>query len=274
MEKGTLYLCATPIGNLEDITLRALRVLRESDVVACEDTRRTGKLLAHFEIRKPMISYHKFNERARSAELLKRLGSGENIALVSDAGMPGISDPGFVVAAEAQAAGYSVTVVPGANAGLCALLLSTFSCERFVFEGFLPENKKERAERLAKLKQEQRTVIFYESPHNLSQTLQEMRGAFGNRRVCAVRELTKLYEESVVFSLEEYESFLQEHPPRGEYVLVLEGAQPEPDVFEGSAAEQVRLLMQQGMDKKSAVKEAARRRGVPKNEIYQQVLEL
>lgn len=274
MEKGMLYLCATPIGNLEDITLRALRMLRECDAVACEDTRHTGKLLAHFEIKKPMISYHKFNERARSEELLERLERGEKIVLVSDAGMPGISDPGFVAAAEAQAAGYPVTVIPGANAGLCALLLSTFSCERFVFEGFLPENKKERTERLAQLKQEQRTVILYESPHNLSQTLKEIYSALGNRRVCAVRELTKLYEESVVFALEKYEGFLQEHPPRGEYVLVLEGVRPEPEMFEGTVEEQVRLLMQQGIDKKSAVKEVARSRGVPKNEIYQQVLEL
>jgi len=274
--KGMLYICATPIGNLEDITYRAVRMLQECDAVACEDTRQTVKLLNHLNIKKPMISYHKYNETSRSQEIIKRLENGEKIVLVSDAGMPGISDPGFVAVSQARENGYPVSVLPGASAGICALVLSGMPCDRFVFEGFLPTENKALKKRLEALKTEERTVILYESPHRLKKTLKILFEALGERAIALTRELTKIHEECVVTTLAECEELLQDKEARGEYVLILHGVKPEQDLdfAQQSIQEQVLKLMKSGMNKKDAVKETARLRNLPKNAVYQQTLEL
>jgi len=260
-----IYICPTPIGNMEDITLRVLNVLKQCDVVACEDTRHTAGLLNHYQIRKPLISYHKFNERSRAAELIE-LAQSKMIAVVSDAGMPGISDPGFEVVRAAREAGVSVTVLPGANAAVCAAVLSGLPCERFIFEGFLPGEAKERRKRISQIKNETRSVIFYESPHHLERTLAELEGELGNRTVAACREISKLYEECVVFELLHHKEFLEAHPPRGEYVLVVKGAQEQAPA--GSLKEQLDRMLGEGMDKKEAIKAVARANNVSKNEVY------
>lgn len=200
---GCIYICPTPIGNLEDITLRALRVLKECDCIFCEDTRHTAILLRHYEIRKPLISYHKFNAQFRAAELIQRAQKGEQVVLVSDAGMPGVSDPGFEAVRAAREAGVSVTVLPGASASLCGLLLSGLPCDRFVFEGFLPTTGKARRMQIEALRSEKRTVILYESPHRLERTLCELFSALGERTVAVAREISKLYEECINFPLQE-----------------------------------------------------------------------
>ncbi len=269
---GTLYICATPIGNMEDITLRALRVLKECDAVACEDTRHSAVLLRHYEIHKPLISYHEHNEQQRSEQLLARLEAGENIALISDAGMPCISDPGYIAVQKARERGISVTVLPGANAGLCALVLSGMQCDRFVFEGFLPRTGKERRRRLEALAKEERTVILHESPHHLETTLEELFQALGEREAALAREITKLHEECILFSLSRWRDAVKNI--RGEFVLVLA---PKPQREEACLLpprEQVAALMAQGTEKKAAVKQVAQRMGVPKNEVYMEVTDL
>ncbi len=269
-----LYICATPIGNLEDITLRALRVLKECDAIACEDTRHSSALLFKYEINKPLISYHQHNEQSRSEQILDRVEQGESIVLVSDAGMPCISDPGYVLVKKARERNLPVTVLPGANAGLCALVLSGFKCDRFVFEGFLPKTNKERKLRLEKLKSEERAVILHESPHHLEKTLEELSEILGSRKIAIAREITKIHEECIIFPLNEW----KEKMPtiKGEFVLVLEEKENiEKEEFEHlSLKEQVKMLMNQGVDKKTAIKQVAQRMNVPKNDVYMEAVDL
>lgn len=220
---GTLYLVPTPVGNLEDITARALRILRECDLILAEDTRTSGNLLRHFDIHKPMLSYHKFNEHQTVTRVVERLMGGETIAVVSDAGTPGISDPGFLVAREAVRSGVEVITLPGATAFVPALVSSGLPCDRFCFEGFLPQ-KKGRQTRIEALKAETRTMIFYESPHRVVKALQQLAEVFGEERQCsACREISKLHEESVRGTLVEVLAHFQENEPRGEFVIVVAG---------------------------------------------------
>ncbi len=218
-----LYLVPTPVGNMEDITMRALRILREADLILAEDTRTSGNLLRHFDIRKPMLSYHKFNEHQTVASVVERLKAGETIAVVSDAGTPGISDPGFLVVREAVKAGVEVQTLPGATAFVPALVSSGLPCDRFCFEGFLPQ-KKGRQTRLNALREETRTMIFYESPHRVVKALEQMKEVFGEERRCSVcREISKVYEESVRGTIIEVLEHFKENEPKGEFVIVIEG---------------------------------------------------
>ena len=218
-----LYLVPTPVGNMEDITMRALRVLKEADLILAEDTRTSGNLLRHFDIRRPMLSYHKFNEHHTVASVVERLKAGETIAVVSDAGTPGISDPGFLVTREAVRAGIEVQTLPGATAFVPALVSSGLPCDRFCFEGFLPQ-KKGRQTRLNALREETRTMIFYESPHRVVKALVQFQEVFGPERQCSVcREISKVHEESVRGTLAEVLNHFKENEPKGEFVIVVEG---------------------------------------------------
>lgn len=223
---GTLYVVPTPVGNLEDITYRALRILKEADLILAEDTRTSGNLLRHFEIKNAMQSYHKFNEHQTVSRVVERLLAGETVAVVSDAGTPGISDPGFLIVREAVKAGIEVCTLPGATAFVPALVSSGLPCDRFCFEGFLPQ-KKGRQSRLEALKDETRTIVFYESPHRLLKALVQMAECFGEDRQASVcREISKLHEESVRGTLKEIIAHFQEHDPKGEFVIVLAGCEP------------------------------------------------
>ena len=225
---GTLYLVPTPVGNLEDITFRALTVLKEADLILAEDTRTSGILLKHFEIKKPMLSYHKFNEHQTVDRVVERLKGGETVAVVSDAGTPGISDPGFLVAREAIRAGIEVITLPGATAFVPALVSSGLPCDKFCFEGFLPQ-KKGRQTRLYALQEETRTIIFYESPHRVVKTLEQFMEVFGaDRPVSVCREISKIHEESVRGTVEEVLAHFKANEPRGEFVIILGGASPQP----------------------------------------------
>ncbi|MEF2968765.1 16S rRNA (cytidine(1402)-2'-O)-methyltransferase [Paenibacillus sp. M1] len=275
--RGKLYLVATPIGNLEDMTYRAVRVLQEADIIAAEDTRQTRKLLTHFEISPgKLFSYHEHNKAASGPELIRFIIEGKNLALVSDAGLPAISDPGSDLVKLAIEADIPVIPVPGANAALSALIVSGLSTERFQFVGFLPRDNKERDALLASLKQEENTLLLYESPHRLIKTLEALFKAWGDRNIVLARELTKRYEEMARGSLSECLAWLEEHPPLGEYCLVVAGARPE-EVKEMkdawwqplSVEEHVRHYeMQEGCARKEAMKKAAADRGVSKREIY------
>ena len=276
---GTLYLCATPIGNLEDITFRVLRTLKEVDLIAAEDTRNTIKLLNHFEIKTPMTSYHEYNKYDKAAALTQKLLNGTNIALVTDAGTPGISDPGEEIVKQAHAAGVPVTSLPGACACITALTVSGLSTRRFAFEAFLPSDKKERQRILTSLQTETRTVILYESPHHLKNTLSLLYDFLGNRPITLCRELTKIHESIQLMTLADAISYYQEHDPRGEYVLVLAGRDPaELEAEEKSSwrsisiEEHMKHYLSQGLSRKDAMKQVALDRGVPKREIYQSLL--
>ena len=235
---GTLYLVPTPVGNLEDITTRALRVLRECDLILAEDTRTSGNLLRHFDIHKPMVSYHKFNEHQTVARVVERLMGGETIAVVSDAGTPGISDPGFLVVREAVKAGVEVITLPGATAFVPALVSSGLPCDRFCFEGFLPQ-KKGRQTRIEALKSECRTMIFYESPHRVVKALQQFAEVFGGERQCsACREISKMHEESVRGTITEVLAHFTENEPRGEFVIVVAGRDETDQAGQDSKSEQ------------------------------------
>lgn len=224
-----LYLVPTPVGNLEDITLRALRVLKECDLILAEDTRTSGLLLKHFDIRRPMLSYHKFNEHQTVAHIVERLQAGETVAVVSDAGTPGISDPGFLVAREASRAGVEVCCLPGATAFVPALVSSGLPCDKFCFEGFLPQ-KKGRQTRLKELADETRTIVFYESPHRVVKALQQFAEVFGEERPVAVcREISKIHEEVVRGTVAEALSHFTAHEPRGEFVIIVEGKLEKPE---------------------------------------------
>ena len=262
---------ATPIGNLKDITLRALDALREADAVFCEDTRRTLGLLNAYEIRKPLLACHKFNEREAAARILELSREGKKVCIVSDAGMPVVSDPGREVCRILREAGEEYTVLPGANAALCALVLSAFPADRFTFIGFLPEKKSERAELLARYASAGETLIFHCAPQDVDGYVAAMFAAFGDRRACAVREITKLHEESREFRLSEGLA----GEKRGEYVLVVEGApQAENPLNALSVREHVLAYMEQGLDKKEALKRTARDRGVSKSDIYRETIDL
>ena len=278
--QGTLYLCATPIGNLEDITFRVLRILKEVDVIAAEDTRNSIKLLNHFEIHTPMTSYHEYNKFDKGRELVEQLRAGKNIALITDAGMPGISDPGEELVKMCAEAGITVTVLPGACACVTALTLSGLGTRRFAFEAFLPSDKKERQSVLEELKSETRTMIIYEAPHRLRKTLGELRDTLGNRRISVCRELTKKHETIFRTDLEAAIRHYEAEAPRGEYVLVIEGRSREEmekekqEAWEQmTIAEHVALYEQQGVLRKEAMRLAAKDRGVSKRDIYQALLE-
>ncbi|MBQ5588109.1 MAG: 16S rRNA (cytidine(1402)-2'-O)-methyltransferase [Selenomonadales bacterium] len=276
---GTLYLCATPIGNLEDMTFRAVRILQEVDVVAAEDTRHTRKLLTHFDIHTPLVSYHEHNKLGRGPELIERLLAGESIACVSDAGMPGISDPGSHLAMLAIEAGITVTPVPGANAGLSALIASGLDTTEFHFIGFLSKQKKNRLETLARIKPIQGTLIFYESPHRLKDTLGELLDVLGDRRIVAARELTKKFEEFRRGTITELIAYYKEEAPRGEFTLIVNGAgeeeaRVEEETIDMTVEEELILLIENGTEKKEAIRQVARRRNMPKREVYQIALSL
>ncbi len=275
---GTLYLCATPIGNLFDITLRVLDLLKECDIIAAEDTRHTLKLLNHFEINTPMTSYHEHNKVQKGPIIIEKLKEGKNVALVSDAGMPGISDPGSDLVRLCHEEGISVTVAPGASAAVTAVVLSGFDTGRFVFEGFLPSEKKERARVLDSLLKEERTIIFYEAPHRLTKTLQFLMNATNNRNAACIREITKKYEEVKKGSLSSLLEFYEKNPPKGEFVIVVEGAdanalkQEEIAGFEKiSIEEHMEIYLSEGLSEKDAMKKVAKDRGVSKRDIYIQI---
>lgn len=276
---GKLYLCATPIGNLEDITLRVLRVLEEVDLIAAEDTRNSIKLLNHYEIKTPMTSYHEFNKIEKAYQLVEKLQEGMNIALITDAGTPGISDPGEELVKIAYEAGIEVTSLPGPAACITALTLSGLSTRRFAFEAFLPKDKKERKRILEELQKETRTIILYEAPHHLIKTLEELREALGNRRITLCRELTKKYEEGQRTTIDEVLEYYKDKEPRGEYVLVLKGKTKEEVEEERkkeweplSLEEHMQLYEQKGISHKEAMKLVAKDRGVSKRDIYQALL--
>jgi len=275
MITGILYLCATPIGNLEDITLRCVRVLREADIIAAEDTRQAIKLLNHFQIRKPLISYHEHNKHEKGKEIVELLRSGKNIALVSDAGMPAISDPGEELVRLCIDSGIEIIPLPGPSASLTALIVSGLSTRRFCFEGFLPSNKKERKERLKKLSAETRTIIVYEAPHRLLDTLGEIMEYLGDRRISVSREITKKFEETVRGEISSVIGIFKERAVKGEFVLIIEGISEKELVDielkkwdNVSVEEHIAMYLQQGADKKEAIKKVAEDRKLPKKEVY------
>lgn len=275
LEEGMLYLCATPIGNLEDITLRVLRVLQEADVIYCEDTRNTLKLLRHLEIAKPLQSYHDHSPEARAQKIADDVRAGRQVALVSDAGMPVISDPGFDLVNLFRRENLPYTVLPGASASLTALVLSGIAADRFLFEGFLPRKKKDLEARLALLDKERATAIIYESPHRLSATLDVFAKRWPERECAAVREITKRFEETVRGTTVSVRDHFNANAPRGEFVLILGGAVETETSAEDSLAQGLALakqLIQEGASTNQAAKEAAQATGLSKRTIYQALL--
>ncbi len=276
---GILYLCATPIGNLEDMTYRCVRILKEVDLIAAEDTRNSIKLLNHFEIDTPMTSYHEFNKIEKAHTLLAALKEGKNIAVITDAGTPGISDPGEELVAMCYEEGIEVNALPGAVACITAVTSSGQACRRFSFEAFLPKDKKERARVLAEMQQETRTMIVYEAPHHLRATLQELYQALGDRSITLCRELTKRYEEKKKMTLAQAVDYYRENDPRGEYVLVIAGRSKEEIMREEqsrwedmSIEDHMQIYLDQDYSKKDAMKAVAKDRGVSKRDIYQALL--
>ena len=276
---GKLYLCATPIGNLEDITLRVLRTLKEVDLIAAEDTRNSIHLLNHFDIKTPLTSYHEYNKVDKAYQLVEKMQQGTNIALITDAGTPGISDPGEDLVRICYEQGIEVTSLPGAAACITALTLSGLPTRRFSFEAFLPKEKKERAAVLEELKNDTRTLIVYEAPHHLLGTLKELQDALGDRRLTVCRELTKKFETAFQTTFSEAIRYYEEQGVRGECVLVIEGRSREELVQEAqqsweaiSVEEHMEHYLSTGMDRKSAMKQVAKDRGVGKREIYQMLL--
>lgn len=272
---GTLYLCATPIGNLEDMTFRAVRILREADLIAAEDTRNSVKLLNHFEIQTPMTSYHEYNKYDKGRKLVEKLLEGKNIALITDAGTPGISDPGEELVRMCHEAGITVTAVPGAAACITALTISGLPTRRFAFEAFLPADKKEREAVLEALGKEQRTIVLYEAPHRLVKTLKLLAERLGERQVSVCRELTKRHETVYRALLPEAAAYYEKNAPKGECVVVIQGLSREEIEREEKAKwadmsieEHMELYLSQGLDKKEAMKRTAKDRGVQKREIY------
>ncbi len=270
MSYGTLYLCATPIGNLQDITLRVLETLKTVDLIACEDTRKTLQLLNHFSISKPVTSYYEHNKMVKGDVLLQQLKEGKNIALVSDAGMPGISDPGYDLVQQCLEEDIPFTVLPGAVAAVTGLVLSGLPTQRFAFEGFIPRVKKERLQFFQNLRQEERTMIFYESPHRLEDTLKTMAEVFPDRPMAAARELTKKFEEIVRGTPSEVLAHFAEQGIRGEFVLLLHGAEPaQPEERDINwAVARTAQLEQEGIAQKDAIKQAAKEAGLSKRDVY------
>lgn len=275
MSEGKLYLVPTPIGNLKDITLRSLEVLESADVIAAEDTRQTIKLLNHFNIKKTLISYHMHNEQGKSDEILNRLREGENIALVSDAGMPGISDPGSVIVKKCIEEGLDFEVLPGATAFATALIYSGLDSSAFTFRGFIPRDTKSRKIVVEELKNQKETLIFYEAPHRLLSTLTFLLDSFGDRNIAACRELTKIHEEIVRGKISEVIEHFKINSPRGEFVLVLDGLSEEEIERESRASweglsieEHIIKYMEDGFSKKDSIKMVAKDRKLQKNEVY------
>lgn len=276
---GKLFLCATPIGNLEDITLRVLRTLKEADLIAAEDTRNSIRLLNHFEIRTPMTSYHEYNKIEKARTLIEKMQSGMNIALITDAGTPGISDPGEELVRMCYEAGIEVTSLPGPAACVTALTLSGLPTRRFAFEAFLPMEKKERREILGELVDETRTIILYEAPHKLIRTLKDLREILGNRRMTLCRELTKKHETAFRTTIDELIAYYENEKPLGECVLVIEGKSRR-EIREEKAAsweeisleEHMEIYEKQGLSRKDAMKQVAKDRGISKRDVYQQLI--
>ncbi len=276
---GTLFLCATPIGNLNDMTPRVVECLKNADLIAAEDTRNSMKLMSHFDIHVPMTSYHEFNKYDKADELIRILMDGKNIALITDAGTPAISDPGEVLVSKCAEVGIPVTSLPGASAVITALTLSGLSTRRFSFEGFLSQDKKERKYILSEIKEEMRTMVLYEAPHHLKATLSDLYEVLGDRKIALCRELTKKHEEVQRTTISSAIAYYEENSPRGEYVLVIEGKSREEKAAEAQAEfenlsieDHVQRYIDQGMDKKEAMKAAAKDRGVSKRDIYQALL--
>lgn len=276
---GQLYLCATPIGNLEDMTYRVVRTLKEVDLIAAEDTRNSIKLLNHFEIKTPMTSYHEYNKVEKAKYLVEKMLEGKDVALITDAGTPGISDPGEELCRQCHAAGVLVTSLPGACAAVTALTLSGKSTRRFAFEAFLPADKKERRQVLQELVNETRTIVLYEAPHRLLRTLRELLETLGDREVTITKELTKRHENVVLTTFSEAVAYYESEEPRGEYVLVIAGKSYEELKQESikewermSISEHVDYYLSQGFSKKDAMKQAAKDRGCSKRDIYQALL--
>ena len=275
---GKLYICPTPIGNLEDMTYRTIRILNEVDLIAAEDTRHSIKLLNHFEISKPLTSYHEHNKDSKGGYLINKLLEGENIALISDAGMPGISDPGEDIIKQAIEHNIDIEVLPGATASITALVGSGLETAKFAFEGFLDRDKKVRRNQLEGLKEERRTIIFYESPHRLKDTLKDMLKVLGNRRIAVNREITKKYQEIIREHIETVINIFNEKEVKGEFVLIVEGFKGEKTVQNSyedlTEREYVITLMENGMDKKDAIKTVCKDRKLKKDVVYKQVLDL
>ncbi len=276
---GTLFLCATPIGNLNDMTPRVVECLKNADLIAAEDTRNSMKLMSHFDIHVPMTSYHEFNKYDKADELIRILMDGKNIALITDAGTPAISDPGEVLVSKCAEVGIPVTSLPGASAVITALTLSGLSTRRFSFEGFLSQDKKERKYILSEIKEEMRTMVLYEAPHHLKATLSDLYEVLGDRKIALCRELTKKHEEIQRTTISSAIAYYEENSPRGEYVLVIEGKSREEKDAEAQAEfenlsieDHVQRYINQGMEKKEAMKAAAKDRGVSKRDIYQALL--
>ncbi len=275
MDTGTLYVCGTPIGNMEDITLRVLRTLKEVDLIAAEDTRQSVKLLNYYNIKTPLTSYHEHNKETKGPRLIALLKEGKNIAVVTDAGMPGISDPGEDLIALCYKENVPVTVVPGATAVITALVLSGLSARSYVFEGFLPANKKQRREIIDRLVNETRTVVLYEAPHHLADTLEQLCEKMGDRLAAAVRELTKKHETVNKATLSELLEYFRLNEPKGEFVLVISGKNPQElklekiaDFEEMSIEQHYNNYIKEGMDGKSAMKQVAKDRGIGKRDVY------
>lgn len=277
-QSGCLYLVATPIGNLEDITLRALRILKEVDIIAAEDTRNTKKLLSYYDISTPLVSYHEHNQEQAGEKILQWLGEGKTVALVSDAGMPCISDPGADIVRKAVEADFAVVPIPGANAALTALIASGLSPQPFYFFGFLHRSSKERKKQLSLLKNRKETLIFYEAPHRLQDTLKDMEAVLGNRNIVLARELTKKFEEFLRGTVEEAVQWTKDNEVRGEFCIIIEGSQDgeesedeAPYWSNMTIKEHVELLMKEKqLASKEAIKEVAKLRGIPKREVYQE----
>lgn len=274
MENGKLFISPTPIGNLEDITIRVLRVLEEVDMIAAEDTRRSIKLLNHYNIKNTLTSYHEHNERKKGKNLIEELKKGKNIALISDAGMPGISDPGESLIKLAIEENIEVVVLPGPSAAITALVASGLSTEKFRFEGFLSSRKKERLERLEELKLEKDTLIFYESPHRLKNTLKDMLDIFGNRNSALIRELTKIYEEVYRADIESSIEKFQIESPKGEFVLVVEGRHKGDELPEIDIKKELSKYIEEGYTKKASVKIVTEKYNLSKNKVYKESLKL
>lgn len=277
---GKLFLCATPIGNLSDMTFRCIETLKNADIIAAEDTRNTIKLLNHFEIKTPMTSYHEYNKIDKGHYLVSLMQEGKNVALVSDAGTPGISDPGEELVRFCREAGVEVTSIPGSAACITALTMSGLSTRRFCFEGFLPTDKKERNLVLERLKNETRTTVFYEAPHRLVKTLELLKDYVDDRKIVFCKELTKRYENALALTVDEAIAYYGDNPPRGEFVLVIEGVsqekldEDERQTWESMTIEaHMKIYLEKGMNKKEAMKAVAADRGVSKRDIYQALID-
>lgn len=270
--KGVLYIVSTPIGNLEDITLRALRILREVDLIAAEDTRRSLKLLNHYGISKPLISYWKEKEKIRSEEIIRKLNAGQSVALISDAGTPGIADPGAVLIKKAIEEGVDVVPVPGPTAFVAGLSVSGLPAEEFTFLGFLPSGRTQRRKALDDLSLELRTLIFYEAPHRIDETLEEMKIAFGSRRAVVVKEITKIHEKALRGSISEVLDEMKGGKAVGEYVIIVEGRARADKSSVEDVLPEIRALIKRGLGRKGAVKKVAEEYGLSKKELYDRSL--